>query len=186
MPNGAASKGWASCFSRRRARSKPSAQLFPTLAGPEFRIPYGLSERSPAKRRVHGLDRERLYTTRRGVQPCSEMHFDGVALDLVIPPFDHPDEVEKLGDLLLVDAPKHPRELAEVIATRKESIEPWLLESGTEEARRARVVGPAIVAAYLRRAAVPVKEAEQDPDGRRLSGAVGTEKSEDFALVDAE
>jgi hypothetical protein len=61
-----------------------------------------------------------------------------------------------------------------------------LLEGGTEEARCARVVGPAIVAAYLRRAAVTVKEAEQNPDGRRLSGAVRTEKSENLALVDVE
>ena len=113
-------------------------------------------------------------------------HSHGVALDLVVRTFGHPDQVEKLLDLALIDAAKHPSELAEVIATRKESVEPWLLESGAEEARRTRVVGPAIVAAYLRSAAISVKEAEQNPDGRRLSGAIRPEKSENLALVDAE
>src|SRR5713226_5104523 len=113
-------------------------------------------------------------------------HAHGVPLDLVIAALLHPDQVEELTYLLLVDGTEESCEKAQVVAAGEEAVERGLLERGAQQPCRLCVRGPAVEPADLCGAAVGALEAEEDADGRGLPGAVGAEEAEYLTLGNAE
>ncbi len=113
-------------------------------------------------------------------------HPHRVTLDLVIGPFGHPDRGEELGDLRFVDRTEEPGKQTEIVTAGQKAIKRRLLERGSELLRRLRMVGPAVVAADLRGAAIGVQEPQKNSDSGCLACTVRTQETEDLALGDAE
>src|SRR5713226_1368795 len=111
-------------------------------------------------------------------------HAHGVPLDLVIAALLHPDQVEELADLLLVDGTEESCEKAQVVATGEEAVERGLLERGSEQAGRPGVIRPAVVPADPGGAAIRMLQPEEDSDGGRLARPVGAQEPKHLALGD--
>ena len=94
------------------------------------------------------------------------------------------DDLEHLVDALLAHRAGHAAQQAQVPARAHERVEGGVVDEAADVAQRALQLAGHAVAADLGVAARRVDEAQDQPDDRRLAGAVGAEKAEDVAPAD--